>query len=199
MALKGARTQARRGFVALVEMLTGRIGKITGLIAVVVTLLAGIAQLLGGAHEISRMWSAYFDVPAKECFKAELDVRPAEVSVTRWNSVQFHLKGPNECRATLAVHVAFKAQSGAVRIEPPFRGPDQPACSGYENPECWEVKSLDVGKDVDWLLTPPRLTRLGPLSTPVKVAINWIVYNTETRKRVRAGKAEIIVKEDGGA
>jgi len=93
-------------------------------------------------------------------------------------------------------HVAFKATSDAVRIEPPFRSPDQAACRGDENPACWEVRTLDRAKEVKWTLTPPRLTQLGPLADPITVDINWTVYDTETKKRLRAGTSGLTVRGD---
>lgn len=171
------------------KAITGNIGKIVGLITVVGALITGIAQITGGARELTRIWR-----PDTGCLTAEMAVLPTVVPIRQWNTVKFHLTGWNKCRETLEVHVAYKAQSETVRVEPPFKGLEQAACSGYDNAECWEARSLDGRKEINWTLIPPKLTALSPLSDPVKIEINWIVYNTETKKRVRAGKAEITVK-----
>jgi hypothetical protein len=182
----------------ILDALTGRIGKIAALITAIVALLTVTQQMLGGTHKLADIWAEFWSVPEDECFTAEMNVAPTDVPLKKWSSVKFELIGSNRCRANLAVHVAFKAQSGNLVVSPPFRSPDQPVCTGYENPDCWEVKSLDKGKVIDWVLTPPRLEALSPLSDPVKIAINWMVFNTETRKQVRAGKAEITVQPDAG-
>jgi hypothetical protein len=199
MAHRKADTEAKKNSTPILDVITGRIGKIVALITAVVALLTVAQQMLGGTHKLAEIWTAFRSVPEEDCFMAEMNVEPTSVPLQKWNSVKFHLTGSNKCRATLAVHVAFKAQGGNLVVSPPFKGPDQPACTGYENPDCWEVKSLDKGKAVDWVLTPPRLESLSPLGNPVKIAINWMVFNTETKKQVRAGKAEITVKSENGS
>lgn len=198
MAEEKTSTEEARRSNPILDAITSRIGKIVALITAVVALLTVAQQMLGGTQKLAEIWSAFRSVPEGECFTAELNVEPTDVPLGKWNSVKFHLTGSNRCRANLAVHVAFKAQSGNLVVSPPFKSPDQPMCTGYENPDCWEVKSLDKGKAVDWVLTPPRLEPLGRLSDPVKIAINWMVFNTETKKQVRAGKAEITVQPDAG-
>jgi hypothetical protein len=199
MAQRKTSSEVKKSSIPILDAITGRIGKIVALIAAVVALLTVAQQMLGGTQKLAEIWAVFRSVPEEECFTAEMNVEPTSVPLKKWNSVKFHLTGSNECRATLAVHVAFKAQSGNLVVSPPFKGPDQPVCTGYENPDCWEVKSLDKGKPVDWVLTPPRLESLSPLSDPVKIAINWMVFNTETQKQVRAGKAEITVQADDGS
>jgi len=190
---KAKKTGARS---TVLDVITGKIGKITGLITVVVALLTGVAQMLGGAQKISEMWAPGRRLPGPDCFDVKMDVRPTTVPVRKWDTVRFDLTGWNKCKQTLAVHVAFKATSDAVRIEPPFRSPDQAACRGDENPACWEIRTLDRAKEVKWTLTPPRLTQLGPLADPITVDINWTVYDTETKKRLRAGTSGLTVRGD---
>jgi len=86
--------------------------------------------------------------------------------------------------------VVFKSLNGSIRIEPLA---DQPACSGL-NPDCWESRTLEQGKDVKWTLTAPRLTQLSPLTDPVPIDVNWIVYNIETKKHLRASKTASVLR-----
>ena len=196
MTEENTKSEKKKLSSTFLDVLTGKIGKITGLILAGVALLLAVQQLAGEGQKIYQMWAPVRGVDQKECFKPEIDVKPTTVSVKEWNSVKFRMTGRNNCKETLSIHVAFKAKGDTIRIEPPFKGMDQSACKGYENPTCWEQNSIDQGKDVDWILTPPFLRRNGQLVDPVKVAINWTVYNRE-KTLVRAGKAEMTVLGDG--
>ncbi len=123
----------------------------------------------------------------KNCFKFNKMVSPETVTIKNWNSINLHFEGENACDTTLNVHIAFKTSSSAVRIQ----HPSGKECHELSNHKCWEEKSIDKGI-ISWKIDPPSLSFLkSPLSEPVKISINWIVYNAETRKRLRADKARI--------
>lgn len=189
-------TKKSDGSSTFVDVLTGKIVKITGLLAGIVTLVAVTTQLLGGFQKMAGMVRPPSPVPVRDCLDVTMDVKPTTVKFGKWNTVKFDLIGRNDCKETLAVHVAFKSLSDSMRIEPPSKGPDQVVCGGLENPDCWETRTLDRRKTVEWTVTPPRLTHLGPLTEPVLIDVNWTIYNSETKKYLRAGKAEITVERD---
>lgn len=195
MATRKTASGSEKSASRLLDAITGKAAKITVAITAVVGLLAAIENMFGGFEKLASHVAALSHGTETACFTAELEVQPPSVPVARWNQVRFHLTGWNKCGATLSVHVAYKAQGDALRIEPPFKGPDQPTCAGYDNPDCWELITLDNGKQVDQDLVLPKLIQLGTLANPAKVVINWIVYNTETKKQVRAGVAEIAVSK----
>jgi hypothetical protein len=176
-----------------VDVVTGKIGKLTGLLTGIAALLAVATQLLGGFQSFQRVKETAGTsgtVAVTDCLDVTLDVKPTMVSVGKWNTVRFDLIGRNTCKEPLTVYVAFKSLNGSIRIEPLV---DQPACSGT-NPDCWESRTLGGGKDVKWTLTAPRLTQLSPLTDPVQMSVNWIVYNTETKRILRGDKIEISVR-----
>ncbi len=166
------------------DVVTGRIGKITALVTTVVLLL-GAGEKLFNVLGIFKS-----EEVVKDCFKLEMSY-PKTVPVSEWDSMDLVLKGRNDCQELLDVHVAFKAASDRVRIESAFSD-----CLELTNPDCWEEKFLDLG-DLDWKVTPPRLTPLNiPLGDPVKIDINWVVYNAETKKRLGADKAQFQLVDD---
>jgi hypothetical protein len=173
-----------------VEVVTGKIGKVTALLTGIGAFLAVATQLPGGFQKMTEIVRPSGTVAVQDCLDVTMDVKPTAVSVGKWNTVKFDLVGRNTCNETLAVYVAFKSLNGSIRIEPLS---DQPACSGL-NPDCWESRTLERGKDVKWTLTAPRLTQLSPLTDPVPIDVNWIVYNMETKKHLRASKTEITVR-----
>ena len=195
MATRKTASGSGKSASRLLDAVTGKAANISVVITAVVALLGAIEEMYGVSEKLVSHVSALFRGTETACFTAELEVQPPSVPVARWNQVRFHLTGWNKCGATLSVHVAYKAQGDALRIEPPFKGPDQPVCAGYDNPDCWELITLDNGKRVDENLVLPKLIQLGPLTNPVKVVINWMVYNTETKKQVRAGIAGIDVSK----
>lgn len=176
---------------------------IRGKVPAVVALLTGVVTVASVMVELPGWFQKAVDfvrpsglVASKDCFDVTLDVRPTTVSVAKWNAVRFDLVGHNECNETLAVHVAFKSLSSTMRIEP-FRGFEQAACR-IDDSDCWERRTLDRGKPVKWQLTAPRLTQLGPLLDPEPLGVNWVVYNTDTKKHLRAGLTQITVQRDAG-
>ena len=181
-----------------IGMVTGKTGKVVGALTVVGALLTQIEHIADGAKklpEILTTFTAIFGVSSTDCFTAEMHVKPVVVRIQDWKTVQFQLTGNNRCRQKLEVHVAYKTQSDSIRIEPTIdRGPDLPACSGYDKSDCWETKSLDGGA-INWVLMRPKLRKLSALADPAEIVINWIVFNTETGKQVRAGTAAVTVKD----
>jgi len=174
-----------------VGVVTGKTAKIVAALTVVAGLLSQIEQIVDGVKKLTTSIGG----SSTDCLTAEMHVKPVVVRIQDWKTVQFQLTGNNRCRQKLQVHVAYKTQSDSIRIEPTIdRGPDLPACSGYDKSDCWETKSLDGGA-INWVLMRPKLRKLSALADPAEIVINWIVFNTETGKQVRAGTAAVTVKD----
>lgn len=171
----------------LLDALNSKIGKI-------VTLFVTIGALGTAVLTLSDVGKKLFK-PKEEpiatrdprgCFQAELNY-PQAVPLSQWDSMEMRLTGNNQCAATLAVYLAFRARVDRIRLEPPYEAPE---------PECWEHKTLPNG-EVNWNVSPPRLVLLkSPLGEKVRVDINWVVYNEETKAQVRADTAKFWLKDD---
>lgn len=180
------------------DVITGRIGKIAALITAVVI-------LLGAVEKFFNVWSNLFGIGSEEaprvevhpepktlmdCFKLEMSY-PKTVPISKWDSMDLVLTGRNDCQQPLDVHVAFKTASNRIRIESAFS-----ECLELSNPACWEEKILEPG-DLRWKVTPPRLTPLKiPLGGPVKININWVIYNAVTKNRLGADTAQLQLVDD---
>ena len=188
-------SEPKRNSSDLLGMLTGRIGKITALVLPVVALLGAAER----TFEISSNFLAIFKfeesvtprTTLKDCFQAEMKY-PLTVSVSGWQSMPLSLRGWNDCRQRLGVHVAFKAkQLDKVRIESPVSD-----CLDPVDTRCWEEKYIDTG-EVDEKFIPPHLEVLKkPLGDPVDININWVVYNVKTKMRLDAGATQIQLTDD---
>jgi len=183
-----------------VDAMTGRIARITGLCLAIVALAAAVEQVTQvGSNALRRIGligpaDTRTDDP-KSCFQPRLTY-PESVMLGQWDQMDLRLTGRNDCRDTLAVHVAFKGREDRLRIEPPF---SDASCTQVDDPSCWEQKTLERG-EVDWQVTPPTLTPLlVPLGERVRVDVNWIIYNAETRVQVRADTARIWLQDDPAA
>jgi hypothetical protein len=180
----------------IVELITGKIGKVTALCLAIVALGGAI----GGVWTMGRRALQYIGLAphgtsvtdSKNCFQPQL-MYPGDVTLSKWDSMDLRLTGRNECKQTLAVHVAFKGRKDRVSIEPPFA---DSSCTQADNPSCWEQKTLERG-DVNWEVSPPVLTPLKkPLGERIRVDVNWIIYNAETRVQVHADTARIWLNDD---
>jgi hypothetical protein len=177
----------------LYKLLTGRGAKIVTALTVVVGIATQVDKLIDLIIKPQEKEKQAVVESPSMCFKARVDAHPNALLVKNWETVQFHMGGANGCKQPLTVHVTYTSNSSSLRIEPPYR--DTPQCRSYDVSECWESLSLDGGKPIDWSLAPPKLTQLGHLDKPAKVLINWIVYNTDSKTRLRAGRTEVTVSE----
>ena len=123
----------------LLDMLTGRIGRITALVLA----LAGLLVAAEKFFEIGSNFLAMFktEESVKDCFQVEMNYTKT-VSVRGWKSMPLSLTGRNDCRERLSVHVAFKAkQLDKVRIGSPISD-----CLDPVDPHCWEETTIEKGE-----------------------------------------------------
>lgn len=170
------------------DVVTGKIGKITLLVGAVSALLTQVYPLIQGGSSLVKSEPEQRP-PLEGCLKPKLIV-PKTVSISEWDSMMLKLKGRNDCPQSLNIYVTFKAAGESVLIVPTMGD----ECRSQ--PECWEQKSLDSG-DLDQIFTRPRLRFLKkPLGNPVKLSINWVVYNVHDNKILRADTAQITLRDD---
>lgn len=173
----------------ILNTITGKIGKITAVCVALTAFLGALVQLTGlGKTVLSWMNPPVVVAPLdlRNCLDAQLSY-PDAVPLSKWSSMEMRLRGQNDCKATLAVYVTFRGREDRVRLEPPF---------GDTDPSCWEQKTLASGA-LDWKVSPPRLVPLKvPLGNKVRVDINWVVYNAETKMQVRADTASFWLEDD---
>lgn len=189
------------------DVVTGKIGKITVLLTTVVSLLAGVNQVFQVGPDLFSKFKLPVPVnpqpiepvipvvpkpPALgDCFKPKMIVDPEMVSISKWDSMMLQLTGRNDCQETLGVHVAFRGNSDRVRIMSPFA-----ECVVLNDPTCWQQASIDSG-DLHKEITRPHLIILSkPLGDPVKLTINWNVYNMQTKGLLRADTVQITLRDD---
>lgn len=178
-------------------MLTGKVGKVAGALLLVSGMLTQFDAIVGAVKNVwnLKMWNMAATASPAECFTGNLHIHPVAVPVVGWpQHMKFRLTGRNACAQKLEVHVAYKAPTGMLRLESPFSKPEQSSCN-VQDIDCWESRSINGNASIDWLLTPPNLRRVGPLADPVKISINWVVYNTETRKQIHAGTTDVTVRD----
>lgn len=193
MATKKPKSPNERAPQGGAGLLSGKAAKITGGIALLAALATQVEQISTG---VAKLWQRLSPPVVEACFTPKIAIEPVTVALKNWPRVQFRMTGRNTCKQKLEVHVAYKTPLWeTIYLEPPYKRTEQ-ACIGYDNPECWEQNSIEGGASIDWVLTPPRLRPMAALPNPVTVGVNWIVFNTETRKQVHAGKTQITMKND---
>lgn len=190
------KTSTDKGPSSVIDVLTGKIGKIGGLVAVIVALLTGVGQIFDVGSKVVDTITPDDDgggsAPAK-CFQPDL-VAPETVSFDEWGDMELRLRGTNDCPGELAVHLAFKAPPGSVTIGPTVQGEDcLPA-----KPDCWQRKKI-TGSEVNLPLWPPSLKKNVDSFDSVTVRLQWLVYESETGKNVDFGDASIRVVGNGGS
>ena len=184
-------TESTQNSSDLIDIVTGKVGKITALIVAVVALVGALQSGLQTIFKSPEKDEEQAGKPPKlkDCFKPEL-THPPEVSLNGWDSMDLHLKGRNDCKETLGVYVTFKTRSDRVRIESAFSD-----CLDPHKASCWEERS--IGKEeIDWKISPPRLRPLGAFDEPVQIAVNWIIFTSESKKQLHANKAEFKLLAD---
>jgi hypothetical protein len=188
------------------DVITGKVGKITLLLTTVAGLLTGVNQLFQIVPNPFK-----FNPPAvvepksttpgvsvvskptalEDCFKPKMVVEPDTVSISKWESMILKLTGRNDCIKSLGVHVAFKMASDRVRIMSPVGD-----CSTFTDSACWQTASIDSGA-LNQTVTTPRLYPLSnPLGNPLKLNINWMVYNADDQKLLRTEMVQITLRDD---
>ncbi len=180
---------------SLLSKAKGRIGGITALVVALAALLGALENLFEVSSRFASLFreetSAVTQPAQQDCFHAELQ-HVDKVTVSQWPEMPLSLKGRNDCRERLLVHLAYKArQLDKVRIESPVAD-----CLDLVEPSCWEEKSLDTGALSERFI-PPHLELLKkPLGDPVSININWLVYNVETLQQLDVGQARIQLLDD---
>ncbi len=123
----------------------------------------------------------------KNCLDAKL-IHPDVVPLSQWDSMEMRLTGQNDCKAKLAVYLEFKGSR--IRLEPPFGEPEDP------REDRWEDRKLGIGA-VDWQVSPPHLVRLrDSLGNRVRVNLNWIVVEADTKRKIDADTVRFWLEDD---
>jgi hypothetical protein len=194
----------RKGAFDVVDLVTGRIGKITALITAVGGLLL---LILNQSEQIrGKLISLNLYTPL-ECVQVDRLMMPDTVKYSEWDSMKIKLKGRNNCGAPLGLYVTFVRRAAS---EPRFvlRAPheDLPECKGLalsQEPKCWDQKKpVSIGKgDWEWDVLPPPLAQLSDPRRIEKFAITWSVYDYDapTKPAIRIDTATIGIHNDAGS
>ena len=187
----------------LVELITGRIGKITALVAAIGGLALGILKYSGEVRDKLVQLHLYTPPP---CLQVDDLILPATVKFSQWDNMRIKLKGRNNCSANLGLYVTFvrrTAVGSLIRLKVPHE--DLPECKGTAPllvPNCWDQKkpiSLHKG-DWEWEIRPPPLEPLGDPRDVEKISVTWAArdYDDPTKPVIGTDSAEIEVRSDAG-
>lgn len=175
---------------SILDKLTGRIGKVTGALLTVAALGTAVTTVTGVGKSIMELVKPAAETAPpdlKSCLEARL-IHPEVVPVSQWDSMEMRLQGQNDCEAKLAVYLEFKGNR--ILLEPPFGKPEDPREYG------WEEGKLGIGA-VDWQVSPPHLVRLrDSVGERVMVNLNWIVVETDTRRKIEADTVRFWLEDD---
>jgi len=196
-------TEPTKSAFDLVDLITGRIGKITALL----TAIGGFVLLiLTQSEQVLNKLTALGLYTPLSCVQVEPLMIPATVKYSEWESMKLKLKGRNNCSTPFGLFVTFVPRSASetgfvVRV--PHE--DLPECKGRtpQEPICWDPKKpVSSGKgDWEWEVLPPRLARMSDPRRIEKISITWYVYDYDapTKPAIRVGSATIEVHNDGGS
>jgi hypothetical protein len=195
-------TEPTKGAFDVLDLITGRIGKITALL----TALGGLALLiLTQSEQILNKLTALGLYTPPPCVQVDPLMIPATVKYSEWDNMKIKVKGRNNCSTPFGLYVTFVPRIGS---EPRFllRVPheDLPECKGraQQEPKCWDPKKpvSRTNGDWEWYVLPPPLA---PLSDPrriEKISLTWAVYDYDapTKPAISTDNTTIEVHNDAG-
>jgi len=190
----------KSSFDAVLDLLTGRIGKITALLGAVAALLVMVFDT--GKKTIDKITASMTQAP---CLVVTQSSIPAKVKYSEWDGTKFKLKGHNSCSSEPGLYVTFLRRSASeTRFIVGIPHDDLPQCKGLtpiHEQACWgRKKPVIIGKgDWDWDVLLPPLTRLTNPRGTEKVLITWEVRDMDnpTKPPIFVDSATIEIQNDG--
>ncbi|MEA2564766.1 MAG: hypothetical protein QOH06_6270 [Acidobacteriota bacterium] len=177
---------------SILDRINNNLGKIVTVAVTIAALGVAMTQakdawtsLFGPKSKVETVIEPTTDL--KNCLEAKLS-HPDVVPLSQWDSMEMRLTGQNDCKAKLAVYLEFKGSR--ILLEPPFGEPED------RREDRWEDGKLGIGA-VDWQVSPPHLVRLrDSLGDRVRVNLNWIVVEADTKRKIDADTVRFWLEDD---
>jgi hypothetical protein len=182
-------TRPAKGAFDIVDLITGRIGKITAL----VTAIGGLAfVILTQSEQIASKLTALGLYTPRPCVEIRRMIVPKEIQYSDWkkNKMKITIEGRNNCEAQLGIYLTYmrdKNSESLFDLKVPYD--DWEECKGsnkalLQERICWETKKpLRRGKgDWVWNVVLPDLEQIGARPVePVRIKFEVNDYDDPTR------------------
>jgi len=185
----------------VLELITGRVGKLTAFVAALGGLAVGILNYSEQVRD--KLTALHLYTPAP-CVEVDTVILPATVKLSEWDNMRIRVKGRSNCSSPFGLYVTFVRRSSR---QPEFvlRVPheDLPECKGlapFQVPRCWDPKKpIKLGKGTwEWEVLPPPLAQLSNPRAVEKISVTWSVhdYDAPTKPPLRVDNATIEIHND---
>ena len=185
------------GRAGILDILTGRIGKLTALIGALAGLVAAWQTLVGpiiGGEDTQVP-------PPKLCVEIDAQEFPAAVKYSDWETTPIRVKGRNNCDKPIGVYATFvRRQTSEPRFVLGVPYDSLPGCdrgTPVLDPKCWDRKKpvpIDKRGDWEWETRPPPLWLLGDPGSIEEIAVIWEVRDLDQPKNDPLATSPVTIK-----
>lgn len=199
----------------LLDLVTGKVGKITALIAALTLVVTNLDTLVSKVQVVAKKLSPEEPLrsepsatqPPQSCVEIYKVSFPETIDYSQWDDHHISVTGRNNCNRDLGLYVTFTHRVGSDPPRVVLRSPyadSFPECTGaaaQSQPKCWDqMKPIPIieGRG-QWDAPLPPVFRLGEFQTE-RLRFRLEVHDLDAPSAEAAWKktVEIEIRDDAG-